>query len=116
MKTGLEWARRNKLIGQSLQARVVIHPKSEETARTLEQYREELADMFVVSEVQLGGESESPLWSCQEKFQVDEAEAGEMWVLPAPKAKCPRCWRYVAEAEDQMCHRCRDIVSTMDVE
>jgi isoleucyl-tRNA synthetase len=29
----------------------------------------------------------------------------------ATKAKCPRCWRYLAENEDSLCERCEKVVN-----
>ncbi|KAL1872951.1 isoleucine-tRNA ligase [Diaporthe australafricana] len=36
------------------------------------------------------------------------------WVLPPNAHKCPRCWRYVAPQEDQLCGRCEDVVEQGD--
>lgn len=69
----------------------------------------ELADMFVVSQVRVGGAPGSPEWI--ETVAVGGGEEGVSVSVTPPEAhKCPRCWRYVAAVEDGLCGRCEGVV------
>jgi len=97
----LEAARRDKLIGKSLEARVVITATGE-TQALLTSYREALPELFIVSQVEL---SETASAKAQPTGSV-KAE-----VLPATGHKCPRCWAFRAEVGAQeLCHRCTEAV------
>jgi isoleucyl-tRNA synthetase len=82
----LEAARAAKQIGNSLEARVVLEGKGPWTA-LLEEYREELPSLLIVSQVELGGVSEgiSP--------GVDFPEL-RVEIRKAQGEKCERCWNY----------------------
>lgn len=41
-------------------------------------------------------------------FKVD---GNEFSVVKASKHKCPRCWRFVSQSEDELCQRCSEVVS-----
>ncbi len=62
----------------------------------------DLVDFFVVSDITTD--------SCGEK--VGEIEFGGMSyeLRLATKAKCPRCWRYLA-LENELCDRCKEVVN-----
>jgi isoleucyl-tRNA synthetase len=90
----LEKARTNKLIGSSLEAAVVIRPSAKD-AEPLHQYAEQLRYLFIVSQVELGSES----------------QANEIEIRRAAGQKCERCWNYstrVGEFEryPTVCERC----------
>jgi isoleucyl-tRNA synthetase len=105
----LEIARNDKKIGHSLDARVLIEAPQGEWRRLLEEYRDELATLFIVSQVELtegidqgvGGEEVKDL-----KVLVEKA-LGE---------KCERCWNYsqtIGSGDpEQVCHRCRQAMET----
>ncbi len=59
-------------------------------------------DWFVVSDIL--SESES------QKLGEFEVEAETFTIVRAPGHKCPRCWRYAAEAEDTLCKRCQAVL------
>jgi isoleucyl-tRNA synthetase len=87
----LEVARRDKLIGKSLEAKVVVATKG---ARPfLEKHLAELPELLIVSQVEL-------------------SDAAEHQVKAADGAKCPRCWRSEPEVGAQeLCNRCVEAVS-----
>ncbi|MEP6925503.1 MAG: class I tRNA ligase family protein, partial [Pyrinomonadaceae bacterium] len=92
----LETARGEKLIGSSLEAKVVL-TASGENFDLLERYAAELRYIFIVSQVELKRASEGE----QLRVQVAKAD-GE---------KCERCWNYsthVGESEryPTVCERC----------
>jgi isoleucyl-tRNA synthetase len=87
----LEVARRDKLIGKSLEAKVVVATKG---ARPfLEKHLAELPELLIVSQVEL-------------------SDAAEHQVKAADGAKCPRCWRSEPEVgKQELCNRCVEAVS-----
>jgi isoleucyl-tRNA synthetase len=90
----LEKARTNKVIGSSLEARVVIQPGAQE-AELLERYASQLRYLFIVSQVELGSRTEIT------RIEVQRADG----------TKCERCWNYstrVGEFEryPTVCERC----------
>ncbi len=93
----LEVARQNKIIGNSLGARVTLRARGA-TAELLRSCRDDLAMLFIVSQLELlTGDGEGP----DVEAVVGRAE-GE---------KCPRCWRIVpalssAAGAEGVCERC----------
>ncbi len=77
----LEEARKNDLIGHSLDAHVILQPKNEELEKILRKYEDILADVFIVSAVSFG---EGKLIGDFVDVTVERAQ-GE---------KCQRCWKY----------------------
>jgi isoleucyl-tRNA synthetase len=94
----LEKAREAKLIGNSLEAEVLIRAGEEDEA-LLGKHRDELAYLFIVSSVILEKSGRA-----QTEFEVRRA----------PGAKCERCWNYsLAVGADQdfpsFCPRCASV-------
>ena len=90
----LEAARRDKLIGASLEAKVTLTADGEKRA-LLGRHAGELSKLFIVSQVVL---QDGP-------FAVE--------VAGADGAKCPRCWKYaveVAQGQD-LCAECKEALS-----
>jgi len=91
----------------------------------------QLAGLFVISEVNLWTPTvscfannvfmaEDPdtmkkksLWWEEEALSSDAGVLGKAKVLVHPPSgeKCPRCWRFVKEEKEEVCGRCRDVVS-----
>ncbi len=111
IKAAAELARAGKVLGSSLQCKVVLEVPEGRVLEVLERCgRAELEAMFVVSSVELNGAvAEDATWRYCEKFELDGASC-KAWVLPPAQAKCPRCWRYVAPTEEQLCGRCEAVV------
>jgi isoleucyl-tRNA synthetase len=100
----LEKARANKLIGSSLEAAVVIRPSAKD-AELLRQYAEQLRYLFIVSQVEVGLES----------------QANEIEIRRAAGQKCERCWNYstrVGEFEryPTVCERCAAALQEIEQE
>jgi isoleucyl-tRNA synthetase len=108
IKSAQEEARGNKVIGSSLESSVVLEFPQESTQNAFERYANELESVFVVSSVELNTKIDGP-WKYSATFDVQEGKA-TAWVLPPRQHKCPRCWRYVAPIEDELCTRCDDVV------
>ncbi|KAI0126614.1 isoleucyl-tRNA synthetase [Xylariales sp. AK1849] len=110
IKPSLEKARTDKVVGSSLQSFVNISIPDSKTTAVLEKYADELESIFVVSSVVVNSAiSDSPEWSYSQEFEIN-GKKGTVTVLPPKQAKCPRCWRYLAPVEEQLCGRCEDIV------
>ena len=107
VKAAQEEARGQKLVGSSLQSAVVFDLPAEARA-IFQRYESELETMFVVSSVELDGATDTD-WKFSEQFETPGGK-GVAWVVPPKEAKCPRCWRYVAPVEDELCGRCKDVV------
>jgi isoleucyl-tRNA synthetase len=94
----IERARQEKLIGNTLEARVVLHSNSDVTAKV---DREELEEFFIVSDLTVR--------------QGKEASAS---VTKTPYAKCARCWRHrptvgTSTAHPDLCDRCESVIKAM---
>lgn len=95
----LEVARQAKLLGQSLDAQVIISgPSSNSLFKLLKKYESLLPEFFIVSQVRL-----------------NEATGDELQVLikPAEGVRCPRSWRWVpslvyVENFGEVSPRCRE--------
>jgi isoleucyl-tRNA synthetase len=96
----IEPLRKDKQIGSSLQARVVLSG-SGEAMSLLRAHADELPMLFIVSEVELRPAADIGLQVAIEK---------------AAGVKCERCWRYVPrvstdESRAGICERCQDALA-----
>ena len=98
VNAALEAKRKDKVIGNSLGARVII-TASGPIAALLDRHREELPALFIVSDIDL-------------RVGVTEgADDVRVEVEKAPGVKCERCWRFVAAVRTEpdwagICDRC----------
>jgi len=98
----LEQAREDKLIGNSLEAQVVLKVPTTKID-LLKKYKKELVPLFIVSSVIL------------EAHNTDELKVE---VLKAPGEKCHRCWNfstYIGESKEypNICKRCEQVVKEL---
>jgi isoleucyl-tRNA synthetase len=103
----LEQSRGDKLIGSSNEAAVDVYA-NEDVISCLSPLSEELAGLFIVSQVKLHPLSESPADALR-------SEKGHLAVkvTTAPGQKCPRCWRFYEElVEETLCSRCTEALAT----
>jgi isoleucyl-tRNA synthetase len=98
VNAALEEQRKNKVIGNSLGASVALTATGP-IAALLEQYRDQLPTLFIVSDLTLNlGEAEGA-----DQVRVDVGKARGV--------KCERCWRYVPSVRTEpdwsgICDRC----------
>jgi len=97
----IEPARQSKLIGNALEAAVTLAVADADLLARLQSHEEELAEFFILSELQLVS---------------GETTAAE--VTLSSHRKCERCWRYRPEVgtfEDHpdLCGRCHEVVVEM---
>ena len=91
----IEHARQQKLIGNALEAAVVLHSDSDVTAKIA---KEELEEFFILSDLTIR--------------QADEVSAT---VTKTPYKKCARCWRHrpavgTSKEHPDLCDRCESVV------
>jgi isoleucyl-tRNA synthetase len=82
----LEIARKNNLIGHSLDASIILGV-SPEVKELLEPYKEQLRSLFIVSNVSL-----SPAEEVKEGFRAEDVKGLIVNVIPCGDPKCERCW------------------------
>jgi isoleucyl-tRNA synthetase len=94
----IEQARQDKLIGNTLEARVVLNSDSNVTEKFS---KEELEEFFILSDLTIQ--------------QAKEASAS---VTKTPYQKCARCWRHrptvgTSKTHPDLCDRCESVVVAM---
>lgn len=106
----LEHHRRNKSIGSSLEAKVVLHA-TDETYEFLRRYRDDLPTIFIVSQVEV-----APLDpSMAETLAPENALGVHVEVRKAEGHKCERCWNYRPTVGSNpehptLCERCVEAI------
>jgi isoleucyl-tRNA synthetase len=108
VNAALEAKRKEKVIGNSLGARVIL-TTSGPVGRLLETHRSLLPTLFIVSDVALHVGS------------ADGADAVRVEVEKAPGVKCERCWRYVSGIRTEsewagLCDRCVEALFRLNPE
>ncbi|MFN3926542.1 MAG: isoleucine--tRNA ligase [Pseudanabaenaceae cyanobacterium] len=96
----LESARNAKLIGASLEAKVMIYPKNSELFAKIEHLKTDLRYIFIVSQVE---------WLDQTATAEFQADLPNYYlaVAHADGEKCLRCWNYAPINHEQgICDRC----------
>jgi isoleucyl-tRNA synthetase len=105
---GIEPLRKNKQIGSSLQARVILSAAPQDF-QFLKQYEPQLPMLLIVSDVALhqdeGGLAGSP-----------EPGKPRITIERVAGVKCERCWRYVTSVSSDpvwagLCERCQDALA-----
>jgi len=110
----LELGRKEGLIGNSLQAKVLVYPEREEEAALLHAYEKMLPTIFIVSQVELhsAGETLPGNIAAKEEYVA-------ITVRKAEGEKCKRCWNYsetIGESGQHpaICKRCIDELGGFD--
>lgn len=100
----LEHARKEKMIGNSLEAALVFEC-SEELKNFLRSFGDALPDLFIVSEVRFG--------KAEGGFVLESEDVNglKVSVVRSDGKKCARCWKYAADvgndsAHPEICGRC----------
>jgi isoleucyl-tRNA synthetase len=103
----IEPLRKNKQIGSSLQAKVVLSATVAELP-LLERYANDLAMLFIVSEVEVR--------PAPSDVEAHEEARPRVTIERAAGVKCERCWRYVSAVSNEpawagLCERCQDALA-----
>lgn len=90
----IEELRQNKILGKSIEAKVYLE-SPEALFKLLKNYENELATIFIISELKLNKAEEL-------RIEVNKFEEGH---------KCPRCWKYFKELLNSgLCQLCNDAI------
>jgi len=103
----IEPLRKDKRIGSSLQAKVVLTATAAELA-FLESYAKQLPMLFIVSEVELR--------AAPADVEAHAEASPRIAIERAGGVKCERCWRYVPSVSREpewagLCERCQDALA-----
>ncbi|MBI4650494.1 hypothetical protein HY745_04250, partial [Candidatus Desantisbacteria bacterium] len=106
----LEQARKNKIIGHSLESHVIIKIFDENLYQLLIDLKDDLMDFLIVTSVTLEKDSLK---------NVAEEDKTYGYTVIAEKAsgnKCGRCWKYyekteTSEEDKALCPRCSEIIN-----
>ena len=108
----LEDARKNKVIGNSLEAKIILILGGQFDS-ILESYQQFLPSLFIVSQVEL---------NCPKKDSQCSSETEDLRVVVsrADGKKCERCWNYSLEtgknpAFNNICHKCSEVLKQIGV-
>lgn len=93
----IDTLKKDKTIKTTLE--LVLYTSSQELQQMCQT---ELADWFLVSEIAKDKQDKA-----QVLFEVD---GNEFEVYLSSKHKCPRCWKFTAHQEDELCSRCSNVV------
>jgi len=109
----LELKRKDKFIGNSLEARVSLYC-NDSIMELLSAYRDFLPTLFIVSQADVNG-MDIPEADRGEAYRSEELEGLAVVVRKADGEKCERCWNYspsVGEYSDapDVCHRCYGVL------
>ena len=105
VKKVLEVARKDKIIGSSLEAKVVIYCNGAKYD-LLASLKESLKEIFIVSAVEIEKSGKG-------KFAGEKNTDITITVEKAAGEKCERCWSYSENVSDneKICNRCRKILN-----
>ena len=125
VKSAQEMARSDKKMGSSLQSFVVLAVEdllvrhNNELLELLQEYRETLESLFVVSRLDVCAAGSVPAavteaeWTYNADFSV-HGQKVTAYVYAPQKEKCARCWKYTAsievEKDAMLCGRCVNVV------
>ena len=104
----LELARENKDIGNSLEAKVILKARDEEQYKFLKDNFEQLADLFIVSQVEL-------VDVIDDDCHIGSETEIKVLVKEADGEKCERCWKYSTtigddDSYEDVCERCASVL------
>jgi isoleucyl-tRNA synthetase len=108
----LEIARKDKVIGHSLDASVILG-LSDEWMDKLGPYREQLRSLLIVSSADI-----VPINDLEDGSKAEELEGLRIKVAPSEDEKCERCWVYDPTTGDDdrhptICRRCLNALEEM---
>ena len=100
----VEGAQKTKTIGSTLEARVVVRVADKAEIEVAREYRRELDEIFVISDLDL-----------------EESETSSIEISRTPNPRCDRCWRYREDVggnpvHPTLCLRCADAVTEAAVQ
>jgi isoleucyl-tRNA synthetase len=114
----LEIARRDKVIGSPLEAKVVLYPTPTDVSFSLlKSYLQDLKFIFIVSSVEIGSSEKPESTDTSDTVILNSEETPGFRVLVdrAEGKKCERCWNYSLKvgafaSHPTICERCVTVV------
>jgi isoleucyl-tRNA synthetase len=110
----LELARKDKIIGQSLDAKVIFCG-SQEVLKTLKPYQDQLPFLWIVSQVEIVDQ----IQSTENMYQSEDLQGVKIAIQKSPFQKCARCWNYRKEVGthqkfSDVCDRCVGVLEKIN--
>ena len=111
----LEHFRKEKTIGTSLEASVVIYTGSPDIYNLLQEYNPILKEIFIVSEVSVSNiDGLDGQW-----FEAEKMNSIKILVKKADGKKCIRCWNYTKDVSEDgdykdICSRCEAAIKNIN--
>ncbi len=110
----LEHFRKEKLIGTSLEAKVVLYSDSPEYLKFIEDNKNILKTVFIVSQVELSDTIDGK----KDLFTPEKIKDIKIYVEKADGTKCVRCWNYTDDVDSdrnypKICARCVNAIKNI---
>ncbi|UCG78080.1 MAG: isoleucine--tRNA ligase, partial [Nitrospirota bacterium] len=111
----LELKRKEKFIGNSLEAKVILYCTNKDLFSLLSEYRDMLNTLFIVSQSGVT-DTEVPDNEKEKVFSSEETEGLAVMIVKAEGAKCERCWNFSIKVgkfdkAPEVCERCINVIS-----
>ena len=111
IQKALEIARKNKIIGAPLDAKVMIYG-NEDNIKFIKSCESDLKSALIVSDIEI-------LSDGQGEYSSDQLEGISVTILHADGNKCERCWEYsnsvgTNDKYSTLCSRCASIIEKQD--
>ena len=90
----LEIARQDKKIGKSVEAKIILFPKSKDIYDLLKKYDVELPTIYIVSQVSVNDLNKKYDKNLVIEYSTIDSDICFIVVTKANGDKCPRCWKY----------------------
>ncbi len=113
----LEIKRREKFIGNSLEAKVTLY-LDDELRDFLDKYVKDLAMIFIVSEARLADLQSAPSENALFQGEIKENKIKVLVLVERSDGeKCQRCWNWRTDVEivagkENICNRCKEVLNT----
>lgn len=101
----LEHLRSEGHFKNKLEAEIFLQTDSPSVQKLLESHLAYLDDYFLVSRVTLG---EAPQSGSTFSVEIPGGSVAGT-IISSTSCKCPRCWKYISEAEDELCGKCEEV-------
>lgn len=110
----LEHFRKEKIIGTSLEAKVILYSDSPEYLEFIKKNKELLKTVFIVSQVEISDNPDDE----NDLFSTDKIKDVKIYVKKADGTKCIRCWNYTNDVDSdkdypEICGRCINAIKTI---
>lgn len=103
-------SRVEKTVGNSLETEVNVHVDTNSIqGKIILAHQHYMADYLLTSNFSVNGKIESFDYCYKDSVLIDGEEIA-LEVIPSKHHKCPRCWKYTAEKENELCTRCDEVV------